>query len=153
MLKLATLCYIQKEDETLMLHRTKKENDMHEGKWNGIGGKFESGESPEECAQREILEETGLTAHKLVLKGFLTFPQLNGEDDWYVFVFVIPEWSGELIESTEGDLAWQKTAKLTELPLWEGDKYFLPKLSEKGFFTGKFCYNKDILLSYELMDY
>ncbi len=153
MLKLATLCYIQKEDFTLMLHRVKKENDIHEGKWNGIGGKFEPGESPEECAVREVKEETGLTVKKLQLKGFLTFPKLSGDDDWYVFVFLITEFEGELIESLEGNLEWIRNEKIVDLPLWEGDKYFLPFLGREGFFSGKFSYQKDTLLDYSLEYY
>ncbi|MDZ7764918.1 MAG: NUDIX domain-containing protein [Melioribacteraceae bacterium] len=86
-MKLATLCYIQKENKTLMLYRNKKENDYHEGKWNGLGGKFEPGETPEDCAIREIKEEAGLTVKKLVMKGFITFPLFDGKDDWHVFLF------------------------------------------------------------------
>lgn len=152
MIKLATLCYIQKANSTLMLHRVKKENDIHEGKWNGIGGKFEAGETPEECAIREVKEETGLIVKKLELKGFLTFPKLTSDDDWYVFVFLITEFEGELIESTEGNLEWIRNKKILDLSLWEGDKYFLPYLKKEGFFSGKFIYQKDKLLDY-LIEY
>ena len=72
-MKLATLCYLQKEGQTLMLFRNKKKNDYHEGKWNGLGGKFEAGESPEQCAIREVYEESGLTMIKPEMAGFLTF--------------------------------------------------------------------------------
>ena len=75
-MKLATLCYVRHNNKTLMIHRIKKANDMHQGKWNGLGGKIESGETPEECARREIKEESGLTVTNLILKGFLTFPGL-----------------------------------------------------------------------------
>jgi len=90
-MKLATLCYIKDNstNKTLMLYRNKKENDYHEGKWNGLGGKFELGETPEECAIRELKEESGLTVENPKLKGLLTFPNFDGVDDWYVFVFVI----------------------------------------------------------------
>ena len=86
-MKLATLCYVRHDNRTLMIHRIKKPNDMHQGKWNGLGGKLEAGETPEECAVREIYEESGLLAHSLLLKGFLTFPGFANEEDWYTFVF------------------------------------------------------------------
>ncbi|MEN8194366.1 MAG: 8-oxo-dGTP diphosphatase, partial [Bacteroidota bacterium] len=105
-MKLATLLYVMHEDKTLMLYRNKKENDYHEGKWNGLGGKFEAGETPEECAIRELKEESGLAAKSLKLKGHLTFPLFDGKDDWYVFVFVIDKFEGELIDSDEGELRW-----------------------------------------------
>jgi len=139
-MKLATLCYIKENDKTLMLFRNKKENDYHEGKWNGIGGKFEPGETPEECAVREIKEETGLTAEALSLKGLITFPLFDGVDDWYVFLFVVTKFSGELIDSPEGELSWIDDDKLLELNLWDGDRIFIPWLKEDKFFSAKFNY-------------
>lgn len=153
MLKLATLCYVRKNDQTLMLHRVKKKNDMHEGKWNGLGGKVENGESPEECAIREIKEESGLTVSKLILKGFLTFPNFNGENDWYNFLFIAENPVGDLIESPEGDLKWVATKDVSSLHLWEGDKIFLPLLDQPGFFTGKFVYKSGSLIEYSLNHY
>jgi len=123
-----------------MLHRTKKENDYHEGKWNGLGGKFEPGETPEECAIREIYEESGLQVINPELCGMLTFPAFDGIDDWYAFLFVAREFTGELIESPEGDLAWIDDDKVLDLNLWPGDKIFIPWLEKKGFFSGKFNY-------------
>ena len=105
-MKLATLCYIKKDGKTLMLHRTKKKNDIHEGKWVGVGGKIEKGESPEECAVREVFEETGLKAEELKLRGLLTFPDFNNSEDWYGYLYVVEKFSGEIIESPEGDLKW-----------------------------------------------
>jgi 8-oxo-dGTP diphosphatase len=139
-MKLATLCYIRRDGQTLMVHRVKKANDIHQGKWNGLGGKLEPGETPEECARREILEESGLQAKKLDLKGFLSFPAFARDEDWYAFVFVVDEFEGQLIESDEGDLEWIADGKLTELELWEGDRYFLEWLDRPGFFSGKFVY-------------
>ena len=126
-MKLATLCYItdKKRNSTLMLHRIKKENDYHQGKWNGLGGKLNEGESPEECAMREIKEESGLTVANPLLKGFLTFPHFDGVDDWYVFVFTFNEFEGSLIDSPEGKLEWIPNNQLTSLNLWEGIKFFL----------------------------
>src|SRR3990172_9255073 len=98
-MKLATLCYVRKDGKTLMVHRIKKTNDMHQGKWNGLGGKFEPGETPEQCAIREIYEESGLLVKQPELKGFLTFPGFSNDEDWYAFVFVAHQFSGELIDS------------------------------------------------------
>ena len=105
-MKLATLCYVRKDNHTLMVHRVKKENDMHAGKWNGLGGKLEPGETPEECASREIWEESGLCVKNLVLRGIITFPGFYDEEDWYTFLFVIDDFEGDLIDSPEGTLKW-----------------------------------------------
>jgi len=139
-MKLATLCYIKKDGKTLMLYRNKKENDYHEGKWNGIGGKFELGETPEECAVREIKEETGLSVTAPELKGMITFPLFDGKDDWYVFLFIVRNFSGELIDSPEGKLEWIPDNKITELNLWDGDRIFLEWLNQNKFFSAKFNY-------------
>ena len=127
--QLATLCYVRRNRQTLMLHRNKKANDMHEGKWNGLGGKFDPGETPEACAIREIYEESGLIVRNPALQGILTFPAFNDDIDWYAFVFVAREFSGELIESPEGDLAWIDDAALLDLPLWPGDRPAVPVFS------------------------
>jgi len=152
-MKLATLLYAQKDDKTLMLYRNKKENDYHKGKWNGLGGKFELGESPEDCAIRELKEESGLDAKKLNLKGHLTFPMFDGKDDWYVFVFTIPEFEGELIESNEGHLDWIENSELHKLNLWEGDKIFLPWLFQDKFFSAKFNYQQGRFIDYSVQFY
>ena len=104
-MQLATLCYVRDNNQTLMIHRVKKQQDIHKGKWNGLGGKFEPGETPEECARREVLEESGLIVEKMNLKGLLTFPMFDGKKDWYVFVFVIEAFSVSLIDSPEGKLS------------------------------------------------
>lgn len=139
-MKLATLCYLRKDGRTLMLHRTKKVNDIHQGKWNGLGGKLEPGETPEECARREIREESGLQATNLKLKGFLTFPEFALGEDWYAFVFVVDQFEGQLIDSSEGQLEWIEDERLLDLELWEGDRYFLEWLDQAGFFSAKFIY-------------
>lgn len=123
-----------------MLHRIKKANDMHQGKWNGLGGKLEPGETPEECARREIFEESGLRVERLVFKGLLTFPGFANDEDWYAFVFVADSFSGELIDSPEGVLAWIDNDNLMDLKLWDGDKIFLNWLDRPGFFSAKFVY-------------
>jgi len=154
-MKLATLCYVtdKKNNSTLMIHRVKKENDYHHGKWNGLGGKLERGESPEECAIREIKEESGLIVKDIVLKGMITFPLFDGKDDWYVFLFVTDSFEGELIESNEGNLAWIPNEKLTKINLWDGDKIFIPWLSGDRFFSAKFNYNDGEFVDYSVNFY
>ena len=152
-MKLATLCYIRQSAKTLMIHRVKKANDIHAGKWNGLGGKLEPGESPEECVVREVLEESGLRATRLHLKGFLTFPLFAANEDWYAFVFVVDEFGGELIDSPEGDLEWIDDDKLLSLNLWEGDLLFLPLLDQPGLFSAKIVYRDGRLVSHSLIMY
>lgn len=152
-MKLATLCYIQKDNKTLMLHRVKKEDDMHQGKWNGLGGKFEPGESPEECVIREIREECGLTLRNPILKGIMTFPQFSKGEDWWAFIFIAREFEGSLKESSEGDLEWIDNDKLFELDLWDGDKIFIEWLKKKGFFSAKFVYKDGKLTKHSVVFY
>ncbi|MFZ1753803.1 MAG: 8-oxo-dGTP diphosphatase [Caldilineaceae bacterium] len=141
-MKLATLCYVQKPGHTLMLHRVKKKNDMHQGKWNGLGGKVEAGESPEECAVREVWEESGLTCRNPRLRGFITFPAFDEIDDWYTFLYTFDEFEGELIDSPEGNLAWIENERLLALNLWPGDRVFLPWVFQDSLFSAKFIYEK-----------
>lgn len=153
LMKLGTLCYIRKNSKTLMLHRVKKEGDMHRGKWNGLGGKLENGESPEECAVREIEEESGLRVADPKMRGVLTFPAFDGFDDWYVFVFTATQFTGRLIDSREGILAWIDDEKLLDLNLWEGDKIFLRWLEQDAFFSGTFKYAEGRLVDYHVVYY
>jgi len=136
-----------------MIHRVKKKNDYHRGKWNGLGGKFEPGESPEECAVREIEEESGLTIKNIEMKGFITFPNFDGKEDWYVFLFTADEYEGELIDSNEGNLDWIPNEKLTEINLWEGDKYFIPWIFKEKFFSAKFIYENGNYIRHEVCFY
>lgn len=152
-MKLATLCYVQKPGFTLMLHRVKKENDMHRGKWNGLGGKLEPGESPEECALREVLEESGLRCRHPRLRGFITFPAFDEIDDWYTFLFTLDEFEGELIDSPEGNLAWIPNGELLGLNLWPGDRVFLPWIFQDALFSAKFVYEKGEFLRHEVTFY
>ena len=150
---LATLCYLQQAGKTLMLHRVKKKNDMHQGKWNGLGGKMHLGETPEECVVREVREESGLALAKPELKGFITFPAFDEVEDWYVFVFVGREFSGALAENHEGRLEWIDDAKLLKLDLWEGDHVFMPWLEGENFFSAKICYDKGKFIGHEVVFY
>lgn len=152
-MKLATLCYVRRNGQTLMLHRIKKANDMHAGKWNGLGGKLEAGETPEECAIREIREESGLTVRNPRLRGVLTFPAFSNDEDWYACVFTATEFTGELIDSPEGVLAWVDDEKLLDLNLWEGDRIFLPWLTQDAFFSGKFEYVDGSLARHDVVFY
>lgn len=147
---LATLCYVKHDGCTLMVHRNKKPNDIHEGKWNGLGGKFEPGETPEECVKREVLEESGLLIQNPQLHGLLIFPRFKG-NDWYVFVFTATEFSGELIDSPEGRLEWIPDEALTTLNLWESDHIFLPWIEGGKFFSARFDYEGDSMKGHEVV--
>ena len=145
-MKNTSLCYIQRDDEYLMLHRVKKENDLNHDKWVGIGGKFEDGESPEECMCREALEETGLTLHAPRLRGIVTFVS-NEWDNEYMFLYTCTDFSGELIECNEGDLEWVPMERVPDLPIWQGDKIFLDLLCRDApFFSLKLQYEGDDLV-------
>lgn len=152
-MKLATLCYVKADGKTLMIHRIKKENDMHHGKWNGLGGKLDPGESPEECVIREVFEESGLKIVAPRLKGVLTFPKFAKNEDWYAFIFVAHEFYGQLIDSNEGVLRWIDDGRLLDLDLWEGDNIFIPWLDQPGFFSGKFVYQAGKLIEHKVVFY
>lgn len=136
-----------------MLHRIKRTNDIHNGKWNGLGGKFKPSETPEECVIREVKEESGLVIKNPILKGILTFPAFDKDEDWHVYVFVAREFTGEIIESDEGHLKWISDFELTDLPLWEGDKIFFKWLDQDRFFSGKFAYENGQLTHHSVVFY
>lgn len=150
---LSTLCYIEKDNKYLMLHRTKKKNDINKDKWLGIGGKFEEGESPEECIIREVMEETGLTLNSYKLRAIITYVSTSWETE-YVYVFTSNDFTGDLIECNEGDLQWIDKKEVTKLNIWEGDKIFVEKLrNDNKFFTVKFEYDGEKLVKYDLKEY
>jgi 8-oxo-dGTP diphosphatase len=130
-----------------MLHRTKKVNDENHDKWIGIGGKFEEGESPEDCMLREVLEETGLTVSSWRYRGIVTFVS----DEWgteYMHLFTADGFSGEIKDCNEGELEWIAKERLLGLPIWDGDKIFLRLLdSDEPFFSLKLCYRGDMLVA------
>ncbi len=146
-----TLCYIEKDEKYLMLHRVKKKNDMNHDKWIGIGGKLEEGESPFDGARREILEETGLTVPSLDYRGIITFVSDEFGTE-YMHLFHTTVFEGQLKEDCdEGNLEWIEKEKLLSLPIWEGDKIFLSLLDKKvPFFSLKLCYHGDTLISHTL---
>lgn len=150
---LSTICYIEKNNQYLMLHRTKKEKDISKDKWIGIGGKFKNNESPEECIKREVFEETGLKLKTFKLRGIVTYTSKEWETE-YMYIFTSNDFEGDLIECNEGDLEWIDKEKIVNLNTWEGDKLFLKKLeNDNNFFTMKFEYDGDNLLNYIIYDY
>lgn len=153
-MKLGTLCYLTHNGKMLLLHRNKKEDDMHEGKWIGLGGKVIPGETPEQCILREYKEESGLTPLNLRFRGMITYPQFDGVEDWYVFLFTGEGYEGELIECDEGTLEWVPLDQVMDKPTWEGDLIFLDWLmTEKRFFSGEMVYNQDGLESHRVIFY
>ena len=145
-MKQTTLCYLERGDEYLMLHRTKKKNDENHDKWIGVGGKFEANESPEDCMRREILEETGLTVTRYRYRGIVTFVSVLYETE-YMHLFTVSDWTGEARECDEGELAWIKKQKLFDLTLWQGDRIFLDLLQKDvPFFSLKLTYQGDELI-------
>ncbi len=143
---LTTLCYIEKDDCYLMLHRIKKENDINKDKWIGIGGHFENAESPEECLLREVKEETGLTLNSYRFRGLVTFVTIQGVSE-YMCLYTSDDFSGELTTCDEGELEWVKKDRFPELNLWEGDYIFLRLLEERDdFFSLKLVYDGDKLV-------
>lgn len=149
-MKLGTLCYIEKDNKTLMLHRVKKKDDIHEGNWIGLGGKIENGETPEECIIREVEEESGLVIKNPKLRGILTFPKFAKDEDWYVFLYTATDFEGDLIDSDEGILKWIDNEKLLELKMSEGDKLFIDWLTKYNMFSAKFIYENKELVEYEI---
>ena len=141
-----TLCYIRRGGDTLLLHRVKKENDENRDKWVGIGGKFEEGESPEDCLLREVREETGLTLDAWRYRGIVTFVS----DEWgteYMHLFTADAFHGEVRDCDEGVLEWLPWERLPQLPIWEGDRIFLRLIDEDApFFSLKLRYVGDRLV-------
>ncbi len=150
-MNLTTLCYIEKDGKYLLINRNKKSNDLNQGKFIGVGGHLEFGESPEECIKREVFEETGLLLNSFILRGFLTFEI----DDYmeYAFLYTSDDFSGKInYDCNEGDLVWVEKSKLFDLPLWEGDKIFLKLLDTSNeYFSLKLVYKNDVLIESNLL--
>ena len=141
-----TVCYIEKEDSYLMMHRVKKEKDINKDKWIGVGGHFEEGESPEECLLREVWEETGLKLTSFRLRGIITF-STDIYPTEYMFLYTADGYEGEITECDEGNLEWVKKKKVYNLPIWEGDKVFFRLLEEqRDFFSLKLRYESEKLV-------
>jgi 8-oxo-dGTP diphosphatase len=133
---LATLAYVLSADGrcVLLIHRNRRPEDPHFGKYNGLGGKVERGEDVIACIRRELREEAGIDCHRLQLRGTVSWPGFGkGGEDWFGFIFRVDSWSGELKrENDEGILEWVEVEQVLGLPLWEGDRYFLPFVFERG---------------------
>ena len=143
-----TLCYLKKDDCYLLLYRNKKENDMNEGKWLGVGGHLKKGETPDQAAIREIREETGLKVHSLKCAGEVLFVNDDYQEEMYLYE--IEDFSGELIECNEGQLKWVPIKDLDQYPMWEGDKAFLPLLiNHAPYFYLKITYSQSQLVKIE----
>ena len=144
-MKQTTLCYLEQDGRYLMLHRVRKAHDENHDKWIGVGGKFEDRESPEDCARREVLEETGLTLTDYRYCGIITFVSDQWETE-YMHLFTVTGFRGEVSECDEGDLEWIDVDRLLELPMWEGDRIFLNLLaSDSPFFSLKLKYEGEKL--------
>ncbi|MDO4357473.1 MAG: 8-oxo-dGTP diphosphatase [Clostridia bacterium] len=144
-MKQTTLCYIQRGDEYLMLHRVRKQNDGNHDKWIGVGGKLENGESPEECVLREAREETGLTLTNYRYRGVITF--LSGDWGETMHLFTATGFTGELTDCDEGVLEWISRDRLMALPMWQGDRIFLNRIANDNspFFSLKLEYDGEVL--------
>ena len=143
------LCFLLGGREGRMRPRGTKNNAVNHDKWIGVGGKFEPGESPEECLIREVKEETGLTLTRWRYRGIITFV-LDGAAE-YMHLFTADGWEGQMIrgqDCAEGVLEWVEKDRVPELPIWEGDKLFFRLLAEeRPFFSLKLCYEGDTLVS------
>lgn len=147
---ITTLCYIEKDDCYLMLHRVKKAVDINKDKWIGIGGHLEEGESPEECLVRETKEETGLELTDFSLRGVITFVTDTYPTE-YMFLYTATGFTGRMITCDEGDLEWVPIQDVENLPIWEGDKVFFRLLREQAeFFSLKLRYEGDRLVETKL---
>lgn len=153
-MKMTTLCYIEQEGKYLMLHRVKKHHDINAGKWIGVGGHVENGETPEECLLREVKEETGLVLTAYRLRGLVTFLSDACEPE-LMCVFTADAFDGEMIECDEGELAWVEKSEVLALPTWEGDRVFLERLlsGDERFFSIKLRYEGDKLVEKKITDY
>lgn len=152
MSSLTTLCYIERDGKYLMMHRTKKEKDINQGKWIGVGGHFEANESPDECLLREVKEETGLELMDFECRGIVTFLSAKGLTE-YMFLYTSNDFVGQLTSCDEGELQWIEKEKLFDLELWEGDRTFLSLLQMGApFFSLKLEYDEEDQLIKETLD-
>ncbi len=138
---LSTLCYLEKDDKYLMLHRVRKKNDINKEKWIGVGGHFEAEETPEECVIREVMEETGYILNSWTFRGIVTFVSGDGVVE-YMHLFTSDDFEGEMHDCDEGELLWVEKSRIDSLNIWPGDRIFF-KLIERNepFFSLKLVYD------------
>ncbi len=158
--EMTTLCYIEKDQQYLMLHRVKKKHDLNKDKYIGVGGHFERGESPDDCLKREVLEETGLTLLSYRPRGIITFiygrnpSGIPGENEIveYMYLYTADDFSGTLKDCDEGELIWVEKSEVYHLPVWEGDKLFFRLLETRDdYFSLKLVYSEtDELIKVQL---
>ena len=145
MSRMTTLCYLEDGERYLLLHRVKKADDGNRDNWIGVGGKFEDGESPEDCLLREVWEETGLRLTRYRYRGIVTFVS-DVYPCEYMHLFTADRWEGVQTVCPEGDLAWVKKSDFRALPMWEGDRIFLDLLeADNPFFSLKLTYHGEFL--------
>lgn len=150
-MKETTLCYLLRDGKVLMLHRVKKQQDINAGKWIGVGGHLEAGETPEMCLQREVREETGYVLGKADFRGIVDFVPDTAEEE-RMYLYTAEDFSGEeLADCDEGILRWIPEEEILSLSLWEGDRIFLRLLREgrSGFYL-KLVYEGDTLAGSQL---
>lgn len=146
--KLTTLCYLEKNDSYLLLHRIKKQNDINKDKWIGVGGHFEDFESPDECLVREVFEETGLKLNSYQFRGIVTFVSHDSGEKMYEYMclYTSSDFSGTMIDCDEGKLEWVKKADMKKLNFWKGDYIFLDLIEKnEPFFSLKLEYKNGSL--------
>ena len=142
------MIYLKKDDSYLLLFRNKKKNDINEGKWIGVGGHVEKGETIDGCAIREVKEETGYDVRSLKCAGEVLFIDENLK--MMMYIYEITDFSGTMIECNEGDLKWIPIKDIYDYPMWEGDKAFLPKLiNHEPYFKMVVTYRHNVLVSVE----
>ena len=143
-----TMIYLKRDNSYLLLFRNKKKNDINEGKWIGVGGHVEKGETIDECAIREVKEETGYDVHSLKCAGEVLFIDENLK--MMMYIYEITDFSGTMIECNEGDLKWIPIKDIYDYPMWEGDKAFLPKLiNHEPYFKMVLTYYQNKLVGIE----
>ena len=147
-----TCCILVKNNKILMSKRDKKKRE-YPNYWEFPGGKCNKNESIKQCIVREIKEESGLNIKTPSLKGIITFPKFDNIEDWLVFVFTANQFSGDLIDSDEGNLKWIDDSDLLNLNMWEGDRIFIPWLSENKLFSAKFYYSNNNYIKHEVIFY
>ena len=137
--------YLEKDNKYLMLYRNKKKNDMNQGKWLGVGGHVEAGETPYQSIVRETKEETGLDLKSAEYRAIINF--VNDDYVEIIYQYTSSDFTGEVIDCNEGELRWVDKSEVLSLPMWEGDKYFLdPLIKNEPFFEITIVYKNNKLV-------